>query len=117
MREKYSLVKRDSIIRLSLYLTIILFLFQCVLIAFFYGKLPPYIPFMNSFVWGNERLFPSFVVLTIPLVWIVVFIINYMSSLFIYKNHTLAARILTFNTLLFALLSLFANVQILLLVF
>lgn len=117
MKEKFNLVKKDSIIRLSFYVSLGFFLLQCLLIAFFFGKLPPFIPFMNSLVWGSERLVPSSIILSIPLVWLAIFCINYFSSIFIYKNHTLAARILSFNMLLFALLSLFANVQILLLVF
>lgn len=84
---------------------------------FFFSKLPPLIPLLNSRPWGESRLEPSSTILLIPLIIIVVFFLNNFLSAVFYRRNSLIARILAFNSLLFIGLSLVALTQISLLVF
>ena len=97
--------------------TTILIVGELVLIALIYPKLPPLIPFLNSQPWGEARLYPSWTILLVAPSVILVFFINGFLGTAFYNKNTLIARILSFNSLLFALLSFFAFVQIIFLVF
>jgi len=117
MKSNFKLLLLDKIIKYSLFASVFLILFQLIIAGLFLTKLPPLIPLLNSKPWGNSRLYPSITILLIPLLLIVGFIVNNLLSAVYYKTNTLAARILSFNSLLFILLSLLALVQIIFLVF
>jgi hypothetical protein len=117
MRGNLNLILSDNIIKLSFYASIIIIIFQIVLILITLNRLPPLIPLLNSQPWGAERLAPSLLVIVIPFILAAVFTINNFLSLIYYKKNTLAARILSFNAFLFIFLGFLAYIQIVLLVF
>lgn len=117
MKDNIKLLMSDTIIKSSLFISVFFLTVQTVLMLFFQKNLPPYIPFFNSQPWGEERLIPSAAILFLPLMLFLVFIINNFISSILYTRHTLIARILTFNSLLFIFLGLLAYLQIILLVF
>jgi len=117
MRENLREFFKDSIVRIVMAASVILILLQTILIAIFYSKLPPLIPFLNSQPWGEGRLYPASVVFAFPIILLTVFIANNLLSAAFYKSYTLIARIFSFNSLLFIILGFLAYVQIILLVF
>lgn len=117
MKDNFKLLFSDSIIRMSLIISVILISLQTALIAFFYSKLPPLVPVLNSQTWGNERLYSSSVTLLFPIILLLILITNIFTSSFYYKKHSLIARILSFNSLICIILSLLAYLQIILLVY
>ncbi len=117
MKNNFKVLLSDNLIKISLYSSLFLIILQLVLIAFFYSKLPPLIPFLNSRPWGEERLVPTGVAFIIPVVFIVIFIINNFFASIYYKKNTLIARILSFNCLLLIMLGFIAYVRIVFLVF
>lgn len=111
------LILRDKIIRFSIIASSILFVLLVGLVGYFYQFLPPYIPFFNSLPWGQTRFgIPSYTI-AIPLAALFVFSINFFSSITLYNKHTLLARILSLNTLLFVFFACIGYIQITLLVF
>ena len=117
MRDNISLTFRDKLIRITIYICLTLVVVQTVVIGWFFPKLPPLVPFLNSKPWGIERLYPSWVTLLIIPAVLLVFVVNNLLSTVFYKKNTLIARILSFNSFLFILLSFLAFVQIVFLVF
>lgn len=117
MNGNFNLLWRDKLIRLTLLLSIVLSVATTILIALFYHKLPPLVPFFNSMPWGRERLAPVYYIGTLPLVFLIVLILNNFMSIAIYQSHTLLARILSMNGFLFVLFGFLAYLQILFLVF
>ncbi len=116
MKNVFNTVLSDNIIKISTGVSLILLIFITILIAFFYQKLPPYIPFFNSLPWGTERLFSSVVVVFLPVVFLSVIIVNTMISAYLYASHALIARMISFNGLLVIILGFLAYLQIVLLV-
>lgn len=117
MKDNFKLLFADVIVRTSLVASLLLIFLQTALIIFFYSKLPPLIPVLNSQPWGNERLYGSGVTLLFPVVLLLILITNVIISSFYYKKHTLIARILSFNSLICIILGLLAYLQIILLVY
>ena len=117
MRERFSLTLSDNFIRISLALSLLFLIPSIVLIVLSYEKLPPLIPLFNSMPWGEERLFASTINIFFPLILLSIFVVNLLIGSIIYKKFALAARILSFNSLLFITLAFLAYIQILFLVF
>lgn len=117
MRNNLKLLFSDNIIKTSFMISIALIMVQSLLVMFFFTKLPPLIPFLNSQPWGETRLYASSIIFLLPTFYLSVFIINYFLSAIYYQKNTLIARTLSFNCLLFMLLGILAFVQILLLVY
>ncbi len=116
MKNAFNTLLSDNIIKVSSGASFLLLLIATLLIAFFYQKLPPYIPFFNSLPWGTERLFSSVIVVFLPLIFLLVLIINNALSAYVYEKHALIARMISFNGLLVILLGFLAYLQIVLLV-
>jgi len=117
MKGSFKIVLSDNIIKYSIYSSLLLMVLHVFLVAFFIPKLPPLIPLLNSQPWGGERLYPAWTVIFLPPFLILVFVLNNMISTSLYKRNVLIARLLSFNSLLFILLSLLAFIQIIFLVF
>lgn len=117
MKDNFRLLFSDVIVRISLIASLLLIFAQAALIVFFYFRLPPLIPVLNSQPWGNERLYGSGVTLLFPVILLLILIINVIISSFYYKKHSLIARILSFNSLICIILGLLAYLQIILLVY
>lgn len=117
MKGSINLLLSDNLIKISLAVSLIILFLQAILTLFFFQKLPPLIPLMNSYPWGVERLFPSYSILLVLLLLTLFYIGNNLLSIFFYKTNSLVARILSFNALLFIILGFLAYIQILLLVF
>lgn len=117
MRDNFKLLISDTIIRFSIFVSCILILLQIVIVVFFWGKAPPYVPFFNSQPWGEERLVSSGVIPFLPAVLFLVFLLNNVCSGILYKKHTLIARMLSINSFLFVFLGFLAYIQILFLIY
>ncbi len=117
MKKASNIVLSDKILRLSVALSSIGLLMITTLVIINYTKLPPYVPFFNSMPWGVERLFPSYIVLSLPVLVLMVIVGNNILSVLLYTKHTLIARMLSFNGLIFVFLGMLAYLQILFLVF
>jgi hypothetical protein len=116
MKKVINRVLSDNILKLSTILSFAILLLSSILIAFTYPSLPPYIPFFNSLPWGTERLFSSFVVIILPIVFLLLIITNVILSSQLYTKHALMARMVSFNGLLVMVLGFLAYLQIMLLV-
>lgn len=117
MKEKINTLLSDKIIRLSAGIAVILICVLSGLILTLQQRFPPVAPVFNSFPWGDDRLADSNILMTIPPILIIAFLVNNILSLWLYKKHTLVARVLSFNALLFVLLGVLAYLQIVFLVF
>ncbi len=117
MKDSFKEVFSDKIIKYSISAAEFLIVIQTLFILFILPKLPPLIPLLNSNPWGVDRLYPSWAILFIPLILVLVFILNNILSTIFYRTNTLISRILSFNCLLFTMLSLVAFGQIIFLVF
>ena len=117
MKDNFSIIFNDNIIKISTFSSGALILFQTILIFLLFPKLPPLIPFLNSKPWGIERLYPKPMMFVLILLLIVVFIVNNLLTTMFYKKNTLLARILSFNSFIFTFLALLAFLQIFFLVF
>ncbi len=117
MKDNLRLILQDNLIRICLYVSISFIFIQTLLTVYFFPKLPPLIPFINSRPWGHERLASSSLIFLIPGFFVVIFLINNLMSAFFYKQNTLMARMLSITALLFILLGILAFLQIIFLVF
>lgn len=117
MKRFISLVKLDKAVKYSLIASGIIFILLLGLLGFEYNKLPPVIPLFNSLPWGRSRLMPSQFIFIIPAFLISVALVNMVFFRVLYRKYTLLARMLSVNIFLAVLLSIFACIQILLLVF
>jgi len=111
------IVFSDKIIKVSFFASLLLTGISSAIIAVFYTKLPPLIPFYNSMPWGEGRLAPSHFILAFPLLFIAIIVINILVSLRVHNNYMLLSRILSVNALLFIVFGFLAFVQIIFLVF
>ena len=117
MKGNFNDMLKDKMVRMLLAIAFIFLIVHIFFIALFYPKLPPYIPFFNSMPWGEARLIPSFLLLSLPIVLITVFICNVAIALSLYRKFPLIARVVQFNSALFIFLSFLAYLQILFLVY
>ena len=117
MKSNIKALLSDNLIKIALLVSMALIIGQTVLIAIYYQKFPPLIPFLNSRPWGAERLVPSTLIFLIPAVSMIVYILNNFLAAVFYRKNTLVARILSFNALLLIFLGLLAYIQIVFLVF
>lgn len=116
MKKTINTVLSDNIMKLSTGLSFMVLLICTVLIAVLFSKLPPYIPFFNSLPWGTQRLFSSTVVIFLPIVFLFIIIVNNILSTYLYSQHALIARMVSFNGLLVVILGFLAYLQIVILV-
>lgn len=117
MKDKFKVIFSDQFTKLSFFLSIVFMLPLIVIIVASYSSLPPFIPFFNSMPWGEDRLIRSGIAITLPVLILAVFIINFMQAVISYSKFVLVSRIIMFNTFLFLLLGLLAYLQILFLTF
>lgn len=117
MKDNFSELLKDNMVRLLLTASLFLLIIHVFLVAWFYPKLPPYIPFFNSMPWGEARLIPASLILSVPIMITTIFVGNLLISSFLYIKYPLIVRILQFNSLLFIFLSFLAFLQIIFLVF
>ncbi len=117
MKENFKDLLSDSTIKISLFVSFGLIIFQSLVIFIFYPKFPPLIPIFNSQPWGENRLFYSRGIFLLPVVLLFFLFLNTYISASTYKKNTLLARILSVNSLIFIVLGFLAYLQIILLVF
>lgn len=117
MKENFREVIHDKLIRITSGASVVLLVGLILTFFLFQQKLPPVVPFFNSLPWGVERLAPVSAVMLVPPVLIAIFLLNNLLTVALYKRHTLVARILSFNALLFIFLGLMAYIQIVLWIF
>ena len=117
MNAKLKLILTDKIIRFSVMTSIVLIIFETLVVLFSYKILPPLIPFFNSRPWGESRLATSGIIFALPPILFSIFIVNNVLSAVIYSKNTLVSRILSFTSLLVTVLSGIAIIQIIFLVY
>lgn len=117
MKENFKNLLSDSTIKISLFTSFGLIIFQTLIILVFYPKFPPLIPIFNSQPWGMDRLFYSRGIFLLPIFLLFFLFLNTYISASSYKRHTLLARVLSVNSLIFIVLGFLAYLQIILLVF
>lgn len=117
MRENFSQLRKDKVIRFSFLFSSIAYIATTILIVSFYRDFPPYVPIFNSRQWGEERLAASRLFLLFPIIFLLVFVVNYYIGIRVYKKFTLIARLLSITFLLFIALAFIGSLQILLLIF
>lgn len=117
MRDNVEAMLRDKMVRMLAAFSFVSLIIHIFVVALFYPNLPPYVPFFNSMPWGEARLIPSVLVLSVPIMILTVFIMNFSISIQFYNKLPLIVRILQFNTALFIFLSFLAYVQIIFLVY
>lgn len=117
MKGKVRFLAKDRFIFYTLLITTLFLVLSSVSIFLSYASLPPLIPIFNSMPWGISRLYDSNIVIFIPAIMFGVVIINTIITLAIYKNYVLLGRIISFNSLLFSVLTTLAYLQILLLIY
>lgn len=116
MKEKVNLLLSDKFIKFAFILSIVLFFVCSGLIFIIEPHMPPLIPIFNSMQWGAGRLFASQAIFFFPLIYIMVFAVNYFCSAYFYAAHPLVARILSLNAALVLFLGFLAYLQIVFLV-
>lgn len=117
MKGKFKNLFVDSLIQLSVILSIIFLLIESVLLFTFFPKLSPYIPFFNSMPWGEDRLASSTSILFLPAVFVIVLLLNNFLGAFFYEKNPLITRVLSLSAFLFIFLGFLASLQIIFLVF
>lgn len=115
--ESSKLLLKDNVVKVSLSFSFGLFLITGVLIAFLYGRFPPFIPLLNSLSWGIERIVPTKTILFLLPIFLVVISFNFLLSTVVYKKNPLLGRIIIFNALLFSLLIFLAITEVVFLIF
>ena len=97
-------------------LTIILFIFQLVLIIWFYNQLPPQIPIFFSRPWGESWLASSSSIFILPLYSLVIFLLNYFLVLFYHQKKFLLSQLLVIFAFIISLFSTVSVIKIISLV-
>lgn len=105
MKDIFSLVKSDKIIRWGMTLAFALLVLHALSIVIFYQTLPPVIPLFNQLPWGNARLGIKFEIMMPLVITTLFFIFNYFLLSKLYKAMPLVSRIIGITTLLAAVLS------------
>ena len=106
MKETFSLVKSDKIIRWAMTSAFVLLFFHALCLAFFYLSLPPVVPLFNQLPWGETRLGAKFEIMIPLTITLVFFIFNYFLLAKLYRSMPLVSRILSITTLLASVLTL-----------
>lgn len=89
-----------------IFLTVIVIALSFLFVLLTFFSLPPFIPLFNQLPWGDQRITVRagiFLPLTLS---ISVFILNLISSAFIYKKNPLIARLFAVTSFLIALMTL-----------
>jgi len=106
MKEFFKYAKSDKIIKWSMITSFILILTQLIYIAFFYFRLPPFLPLFNQLPWGEERLGAK-IEIFLPTVIVLSFLLfNFFLLNQLYEKMPLVSRILGITSLLISALSL-----------
>jgi len=97
-------------------LTILLFVFQLVLIIWFYNQLPPEIPIFFSRPWGASWLSATSSIFILPLFSLVAFLINYLLALYFQQKKLILSQLLVIFAFIISLFSTVSLIKIISLV-
>jgi hypothetical protein len=97
-------LSHDRTIWWSTLIAVILLLLCIILVAIFYGSLPPFIPLFNQLPWGTERLSSKTSLLLPVLVAFIIVACNSILTKYIYERMSITARMLAVTTLLLSVL-------------
>lgn len=86
--------------------TIVVITVSLLFISLRFFSLPPFIPIFNQLPWGEQRIVVKIGIFLPFGLSILVFIVNLLSSVFIYKKNPLIARLLAVTSFLLALMTL-----------
>ena len=103
---------KNSLIYFPLQIFFLLLAMSFIVIAVFYYRLPPEIPFFYSLPWGEEQLAKNYYILFIPGFTLTIFLINFIFVLIISKKDIFLAQIILWSTCFIAVLSLITLIRI-----
>jgi len=106
MKSFFRSIFEDKQFRRIILLTIIVIALSLLFILLKFFSLPPFIPIFNQLPWGNQRLITRAGIFIPLILSVLVFILNLISSAFIYKKNPLIARIFAVTSFLIALMTL-----------
>ena len=102
--------------RFSIRLSLSLLALIIILIAVFWGKLPPQLPLFYSKTWGKDQLASKWWFLTLPFICFLIVILDLrLASLFLKKEEWLA-KILVWTAVILALLVSTTIIRVLLII-
>lgn len=88
------------------FLTVIVIILGLLFILLRFTSLPPFIPIFNQLPWGDQRIIGKTGIFIPLILSFAIFIINLVSSAFIYKRNPLSARLFAVTSFLIALMTL-----------
>ena len=94
-----------------------LILFSFAVLGFTFKRLPPEVPMFYSFPWGQDQLGKSIYLIILPLGCLILGMINFILSFFIFPKEPLAAKILALTTCGLTFLGLLTLSRIIFLIF
>jgi hypothetical protein len=106
MKKNFNYLRKDKLI-MRLYLLSFVFLaITFAFVIFSYSKLPPLLPILNQFPWGEKRLTATPGILVPPLIALGYLVFNIILSAISYERYPLLGRIFAVTTSLATLLTL-----------
>ena|SRR3989338_8038420 len=116
MREYFNTLASDKITRVTMTLTIVIFILQFGFILFSFINLPPYLPLFNQLPWGTSRLGTKLGIFLPLLIALICSGANLILSGIVYSSMPLVARIMGVTSFLVMLLCLIFTLRTILLV-
>ncbi len=98
MKEQFNFLLQDRIARVSYLFSLLLIISAFIYIIYIYQKLPPLIPIFNQLPWGIQRLGEKVMIFLPFCINSVLFIINIVFSLRVYKKMPLVVRMISITT-------------------
>ncbi|MCL4415398.1 MAG: hypothetical protein M1365_01660 [Actinobacteria bacterium] len=111
MNELFKVIKDDKIIQRSFMISAGLIAVAVIYSLIYYRSLPPFIPLYNQLPWGEQRLANTIGVFIPSLISLLILMLNFFLSSFIYLRNPLLSRILAITSFLIAILTLLFTIR------
>ena len=98
-------IKSDRITFSGFILSLLLIVLSAVFIAYFYGKLPPFVPIFNQLPWGNDRLTETIGIFLPVVLLFAIFIFNLIFTSSVYDKNPLIGRFVAATTFLISVMN------------
>lgn len=100
MKETFKYIFEDKILLIGFILSFLCNTLTISSLAFFYRKLPPFIPLFNQLPWGTARLGSTFEFFIPFFIGLTIFVLNFLLANYIYTKIPLLSRVLSLTALL-----------------
>lgn len=101
----------DKTTRLGFAGTISVVLITLVFVFFYYNSLPPFVPIFNQLPWGEQRFGAKPAMFLPTLISFLIFALNLILAMLIYKKIPLVSRILAISSLTVSVLVFFFTIR------